>query len=120
MQLATKGFLPPSGRPLHASHRLPKAASSTPWRAISPLGREKPDASPADLPDFDVTYVLPGAALAAAVKKSLRAGALFRLVFPDKRMPPSIGCKETAQLKPYEQPVPIPLHATASKTCGIS
>ena len=67
-----------------------------------------------------MTYVLPGAALAAAVKKSLGAGALFRLVYPDKRMPPGIGCKETAQLKLHEQPVPVPLHATASKICGIS
>lgn len=89
-------------------------------RTISPLGREEPDASPVDPSDFDVTFVGQGAAAVAAVKESLRAGALFRLVFPDKRAPRGIGCKETAQLKPYEQPVPIPLDATASKIGGAS
>jgi hypothetical protein len=120
LQMIIVERLPPTGRPLHPLPRLRRGASSLLWRGVSFLGREEPDASPVDLPDFDMTYVGQGAAAVAAVEESLRAGAPFHLVVRDKRMPAGIDRKETARLKPHEQSVPNSFSATASKIRGIS
>lgn len=120
LQMTITGRLPPTRRPLHPLHQLRKGASSPLWRGVSYLGREEPDASSVDLPDFDVTDVDQGAAAAAAVEESLRAGAPFQPVFLEKRMSPGIDRKQKARLKPHRQPVPISFYATASKIRGIS